>query len=114
MTKDEFRSLAKLDKRTVTFAGKQIVVRTLSLNQKRAIREDNMIFSIEDGKPKQSINTEKFMVDTIIASCVEPSFGDSDVDWMMNDSNGDFINELYTKIDSTVKLSDLDAKKLSS
>ena len=51
------------------------------------------------------------MLDTIIAACVEPKFTSDDKNWMEEGIDAACLQDLYEKIETPVKLADLNDKE---
>lgn len=110
LTREGFRSRFRVTERFVTIpsTGDVLKVKSLNMSTKRDIRESNMTavesFPIKTVDAGRSLHIEGYMVDTIMAACIEPKFSEEDKLWMLENADGSYIQEIYALIDSPVKL----------
>lgn len=114
ITKDKFKELFKVANKKITLAdGSEAVFRILNLEEMRTIRENNTNYVTQsDGKIKTEIDSENFMIDTIIEASVDPKFTDDDRDYFMRTVDPSVVNDIFTKIQSPLKLENLNEKNL--
>jgi len=106
--RDAFRKLCAITTRTVTACGSDFLIKPLSLAEKRKLLDEATSF---DKAGKAKIDQETYMVNVIVASCIDPKFEESDADFFAEDAEATMITELYSAIEAPVKLAGLDEKK---
>ena len=117
---EDFSKKFGLRNRVVTLksTGDQFKVRSLNMEQKRTIREENMSINLGVGRGQEekqtALDLEGMVVDTIIAACQDPKFDENSRDWMLNSIDSNYINELFEAIDTPVKLATLTPEKLGN
>lgn len=112
ISKNDFRQRYALRERTVTLkSGDIFKVRGLNMKAKAEIRNENTHITLDSkGKAefnRDSIDLEGMQVDTIIAACIEPKFDFSDREWMLEELDSTFIQELYEAIETPVQLTQM-------
>ena len=113
----DFKSRFLLKNRTITLStGDEFVIKPLNMMQKRTIREDNMKLNMVFGRKGESkeaqLDIEGMIIDTVIAASVEPKFNESDKEWMQSSMDSAILQELYEKIETPIKLANMDDVKL--
>ena len=118
ISKDEFRKKFSLRTRNVTLkSGETFQICALNMLQKRSIRQANMNLNLGLGKGEQTttnLDIEGMIVDTIIAACKAPQFDELDRDWMLEQIDSVYVQELYNEIEGPVKLNNVTEEVLGN
>jgi len=117
ISKDQFRKNFCLRVRDVILdSGEVFQITSLNMLQKREIREANMTIKIgaRGEETKTTLDVEGMIVDTIIASCRAPKFDELDKDWMLETISSEYIQDLYAKIETPVKLATMTEEEVKN
>tara|TARA_R100001132_G_C3232627_1_gene66580 strand:+ start:227 stop:607 length:381 start_codon:yes stop_codon:yes gene_type:complete len=121
ISKNDFRSKFGISDREIELAstGDKFKVRALNMVQKRQIRENNLTLNLvatkeSGGDSSAQLDIEGLMVDTIIAACHDPNFGENDKDWMITGIDSTYLQELYDAIETPVKVATLTEPELGN